>query len=98
MPSITIGEVGTDIVVRIYEGSSPKDVSSASQKRLYLTAPDKTVLEKTAAFFTDGTDGRIVYVTEAGDLDQVGTWFVRAYISLVGWSGYSSSGKFTVSL
>jgi len=50
------------------------DVSDATAMTIYLKAPDGGVLTKTAAFTTDGTDGKIEYVTIDGDIDEAGTW------------------------
>lgn len=61
--------------------SEAADISAytASQSMLF-TQPDGTVVEKTAAFKTDGEDGVITYTVEAGFL-TAGTWQVRGRVT-----------------
>lgn len=49
------------------------DVSAYAQVTLHLYMPDRTKKTFTASFTTDGTDGKVEYVTDsAEDLDQQG--------------------------
>ena len=63
------------------------NVSMATVKYIYFQKPDGTKKKKTAAFYTDGSDGKIQYTTVSGDIDQAGLWQVQGYVE-------TSSGKF----
>ena len=63
------------------------DVSTASTKFIYFKDPSGNKVQKSAAFYTDGSDGIIQYTTQAGDIDEEGTWQVQGYVE-------TSLGKF----
>lgn len=49
------------------------DVSAYAQVTLHLYMPDRTKKTFSATFTTDGTNGKVQYITDsANDLDQVG--------------------------
>ena len=77
---IHAGDIGTIFRITIKDGDSIVDVSSVDSKVIYLQKPDNSTLTKAASYYTDGTDGIIQYVTESGDLDQIGTWQIQARI------------------
>jgi hypothetical protein len=56
------------------------DLSSTTQKQLVFKKPSGTTLTKTAVFYTDGTDGKIQYTSQAGDLSELGEWKWQADI------------------
>lgn len=103
---IHVGDVGTALVAEIVEWDEeeqayiPVDVSDASQILIYLTKPNGntfTTLTKTGVLDTNGINGKVKYVTEAGDLSIKGTWKIQAYVAGVdGWSGSSLEATFQV--
>ena len=72
------------------------DLSAAAVKKLRFVTPDKQVLEKTASFTTNGSDGQIQYITQTGDLSVAGIWTVCAYIEIGNWKGHTSKESFVV--
>ena len=83
MANIHKNDVGTVIEVIIKdEDNVAIDVSAATVKTIRLRNPAGTVMEKTAVFVTDGTDGKIKYTTVDGDLDATGDWRTQAYIEI----------------
>jgi len=70
------------------------DVSAATVKKMLIEKPDGTVLEKTANFATDGTDGKIEYTIVAGDVDQVGLYEYQGYCEIGSLKRTSSIGTF----
>lgn len=58
------------------------DISSASTISFYFVKPDTSVITRTGTLYTDGTDGKVQYITVSGDLDQVGLWSVYVYIAV----------------
>jgi len=82
------GDVGTIFRLTIKDTAGTAiDVSTATVKYIYFQDPSGNKSQETAAFYTDGTDGKIQYTTTAGDIDLVGTWMVQGYVE-------TSLGKF----
>jgi hypothetical protein len=89
--------VGLSIELTITESGSPFDISNATTKSIIFQKPDKSVVTKTADFVSDGSDGKIKYVTSgSSDLDQWGTWLAQAYVSIPYFSSYSTINTFYV--
>src|SRR5678815_4285948 len=81
----------------IVEDGQTVDVSGVSTKQLIFKKPNGTKVTKTASFLTDGTDGIIQYLTEAGFLDTVGIWSVQGYVVFPGgFDGNSDVMTFSV--
>jgi len=74
------------------------DLSSADALQVILQKPDGTKLTKTASLYTDGTDGIIQYLTQAGDMDNddAGTWRAQVFVSIGSAEWYSEVVKFKV--
>ena len=93
MADVFKNDVGTVLEATILDSAGAViDVSTATTKTLKLVKPSGAVLNKTATFTTDGSDGKIRYATIANDLDSVGTWRIQAYIEL------GASNKFHTSV
>jgi hypothetical protein len=93
---IHVGDIGTQFVVEVKDGSTAVDVSSATTKQILIKKPDGTLLTKTAGFFTDGTDGKLTYSTISGDLSIAGTWKIQAYVIIGGSEWHSDMQSFKV--
>jgi hypothetical protein len=78
-----VGGVGIPLRATIIDPATcaPLDISSATTLEFWTRKPDATVATWTASFVTDGTDGRIEYITQSGDLDTAGTWILEARIA-----------------
>lgn len=82
------GDVGTIFRLTITDTAGTAiDVSTATTKYIYFQDPSGVRMQKTAAFDTDGTDGKIQYTSVSGDIDSVGTWQIQGYVE-------TSLGKF----
>jgi hypothetical protein len=88
-----VGDVGTAIEITVTELDDDGEavvinISTATSKFINFQRPDGTTEQKTAAFTTDGTDGKIRYVTVSGFLDQAGGWKIEGEIHIGGsqWS------------
>ena len=82
------GDIGTIFRLTITDTSGTAiDVSTATTKYIYFQDPSGARMQKTASFFTDGTDGKIQYTSVSGDIDSVGTWQIQGYVE-------TSLGKF----
>lgn len=97
MQEIRLGDVGTAIRGTIRdEDDAIVNISSATTKLFYLRKPSGTIVSKTAVFTTDGTDGKMQYVLQSGDIDTVGRWEVEAYVVLSTGEWYSDNAEFLV--
>lgn len=93
---IHVGDIGTAFEVTMKDCDDVVDISTASIKQLIFRKHDKTVVTKTAVFKTDGTDGIIQYITVLDDLDQKGTWYIQAKITMPTGTWSSDTSKFKV--
>lgn len=74
----------------------PVNISDMTTKQILLKKPSGTVLTETAAFVTDGSDGKIQYTTVAGKIDEAGEWKLQAKVSKTGAQFYSDQQSLTV--
>lgn len=79
---IHIDDIGTQFIVTIKDDDVAVDLSTATTKQLIFRKPDGTKLTKNASFVTDGTDGKLKYVSVSGDLNEAGYWKLQAYIAI----------------
>jgi len=93
---IHIGDIGTSIQATIQDGAQIVDLSSATTQKYIVKKPDETCVEWTTSFVTDGTDGKIEYVTQTEDLDQAGEHEVQFYVEMPGGQWTSEIGSFIV--
>lgn len=94
---IHLNDIGTKFNFNIVDESGIViDLSVSTFKELRFKKPSGAIVTKTPVFLTDGTDGKIYYVTISGDLDEVGEWNVQFKTDLPSWQGYSDIGKFKV--
>ena len=82
-PSLQLNDAGIQLIIQVLDAQGqPVDISRATAKTLKLLYPDGTTADFSAAFFADGTDGRVVYITTSSDLPQVGLCFLQAKITM----------------
>ncbi len=78
---IHVNDVGTTFTITITENGSPMDISSATTKEFHFDKPNANgMFTKAASFATDGTDGKIKYVSESEVLDMPGEWKIQAHV------------------
>lgn len=95
--SLQVNDEGTIIrTVLRNQDDDPMDLTGASTLTFRFKKPDDTVVEKTATVSGSATDGTLVYLTEAGFLDQAGTWEFQVYIELASGSWHSDVSQFQV--
>ena|SRR5687767_15131557 len=95
--SLQLGAIGALIVVTVKEDDVVVNLSSVTSKSLVFKKPNGSSVTKTAAFFTDGIDGKLKYVTETGFLDVAGLWRIQADVVFPsGYDGPSEVGTFRV--
>ena len=90
------GDVGTSLELEVVEQGLVLDISAATNLKMRFQKPSGATVDQAASFVTDGSDGLIRYVTQAGDLDESGWWYRQALFTLGGWAGSSSRVRFRV--
>jgi hypothetical protein len=78
---IHVGDIGMAFrATAVDQDGVPINVSNYTIKFLFKK-PDGTVVQKNGSFVSDGIDGKVQYITLAGDLDQKGTWKMQVRIT-----------------
>ena len=93
---IHVGDIGTTLVGTVLDGGAAVDISSASSMQMIIKKPDQTSMTKTAINYTDGTDGKMKYVTVTDDIDQVGNYKIQGKVVIGSATYYSSVSTFKV--
>lgn len=92
-----VDDVGTSIrVTLIDQDKKIMDLSSATLLQIIAASPDKRRLVWNASFVTDGKDGQIEYVIQAGDLNVNGTWRLQAKVQFPSGSWSSTIGAISI--
>jgi hypothetical protein len=79
---IHLNDIGTQIRVLVADSDDVTlDISNATDLKVIFKKPSGSVIERTASFYTDGTDGILKYVTVDGDLDEIGSWKIQVEIT-----------------
>ena len=89
-------DIGTLIKISITDDGTVINLAAAIVKTIKLRKPSGVVVEKTAGFFTDGTDGIITYTTILSDLDAAGRWTIQAYIEMGTGKWHTDTAVFDV--
>ena len=90
------GDVGTKLLITVTDDGSVVDISSATSKDIFIKKPDGTILNRTGVLETDGTDGKMYYITIAGDLDTAGNYKIQGKVTLATGTFYTSTATFKV--
>jgi len=94
---IHLGDVGTVLIHTVKDQDEAiVDISTANELKIVFNRPDGTVSVETGALTTDGTDGKMEYTTESGDLSQEGNWTRQGKVTFGSSVWYSDIIKFKV--
>ncbi len=79
-----VDDEGVALVYQMINQSTglPADISAGTELKIRLGYPDGTSADFDAELYTDGTDGKMVYVTGDGDLAQSGINTLQGLITL----------------
>lgn len=88
--------VGTKLLVAVTDDGSGVDISTASSLVIFIKKPDGTVLERAGVLNTDGTDGKMYYLTVVGDLDVAGNYKIQGKVVIPTGTFYTSISNFKV--
>lgn len=93
---IHVNDVGTAMELDVLDqNNAVVNISSAGLQMSFLR-PDGSTFTKNATFVTDGTDGKMHYVTQAGDLNIPGNWKMQGILTFPGGLWHTDVQKFKV--
>jgi hypothetical protein len=84
------GTVGLQLIVL-----TGQDLSSATLKALKVVKPDNTTASWVPTCPTP-SNGQLLYTTVSGDIDEVGDYFLQAYVEFPGSKFWGDIVKFRV--
>lgn len=96
-----VNDIGTIFRVTVYDtnesgGQDIADISDATSITFTFKNPNGATFTRSANFTTDGTDGKVQYVTVDGDLNIAGTWSIQAFVVTPEGSHNTNVGAFRV--
>jgi len=89
-------DAGFTLITTIKSDGTAVDISTASSKVYRFEKPDGTTADVDADFNTDGSDGKLKYVSLIGTYDQNGDWYIQGVITLATKVQYTEKKEFTV--
>jgi len=90
------GDIGTKLLITVTDDGQVVDISSAISLSIFIRKPDGTILTRVGVLETDGTDGKMYYITVSGDLDKAGSYKIQGQVFLTSGSYYTSTATFKV--
>lgn len=95
-----VDDIGTGLRFTIKEANVALDLVdkgiAAEDIVLHLQKKDKTLIFRPVEYYTDGRDGRVVYYTQAGDIDQKGNWSGQLFLMSTSGSWHTSKVTYVV--
>ena len=83
-------------VVCVDENDVAINISAATTKDILIQRPNGFTITRAASFTTSGTDGKIRYITVAGDLIMAGRYKYQGHVVYSGNDRLTSAGAFVV--
>lgn len=80
MAEIHVGDIGTIFLITVNDQDGVVDLTNVDDMYVLFRKPDDSFIQRTPVFVSTGSDGKIKYVTQSGDLDQYGTWQIQARV------------------
>lgn len=97
MADVHLADTGTRFELTIQADGIALDISTATVKTIKFQKPDNVRVSKIADFTTDGTDGKIDYITITDDIDVKGEWKIQGFINMPSGVFHTSKATFGVS-
>lgn len=78
--TIHVDDIGVQFIVQILDDGSVLDLSTATSLSIVLRRPDNSALICPATLYTNGSDGKLQYISVDGDLSEAGIWKIQANV------------------
>lgn len=89
-------DIGNKLLLTVTDDGEVVDISSAISLSIFIKRPDSSILTRPGTLETDGTDGKMYYITVADDLNQAGNYKIQAYVTFTSGAYYTSISTFKV--
>jgi hypothetical protein len=99
MATIVVQQEAIDVLIEVtvLENDAPMDISAATTHTFVVRKPSGATATWLATFMTDGVNGKLQYITVAGDLNERGRYRLQAQLVIPGtYTGKSTSVSFWV--
>ena len=94
---IRVNDIGTQYLITILnQDNSVVNIANANPKQIVFEDPNGVVLTKNGTLYTDGTDGKLYYISVSGDFKVKGWWELQGYVVISGSAWRSSIEKFKI--
>lgn len=93
---IHVGDIGTELIITVKDDGVVVDISAATLLQIIIKKPNGISYTKTGTLYTDGTDGKMKYVSVDGDFSAPGNYKIQGKVTLTGGTYYSSISDFQV--
>ena len=93
---IHVGDIGTRIELTVLKDNLPLNLSTATDIDLVIGRPTAAKLTVTPTFVTDGTDGKVYYLTVINDLSEAGIYQLQIIATFSGGKWHSEIVKMRV--
>ena len=90
------GDIGTKLLVTVTDNGVVVDIGPATTLQIFIKKPDGALLTRTGVLDSDGSDGKMYYITVAGDMDVAGNYKIQGHVFLAAGSYYTSTETFKV--
>ena len=77
---IRVGDVGTKLVLTVVDEGIIVDLSEATVLTIKMQPKDGKLSVQTGILVGDGTDGKMMYITQEGDLKVDGKWLIQGHV------------------
>lgn len=86
LEGLNVGEYGNliELTVKDPETGQAADISSYTDLSVKCKSESGKEVTRDATFVTDGTDGKLEFTFEDGDLDEEGEWKLQAVLGATG--------------
>jgi len=82
---IHVGDTGTAFVYTVKdENGTVVPLNGSTSKQVVFQKPTEGTTTVTPSFFTDGTDGKLLYISESGFLSEKGQWRSQGIVNVSG--------------
>ncbi len=91
-----VSDVGAVRELTVKEKGVVLDISGGTSMQVTAFRPDGTSFTRTPTFVGTGSDGKVQWITESGDLTLEGVYHDQLKLTLGSWTGSADRGSFTV--
>lgn len=89
-------DIGTKLLITVTDDGSIVNISNANSLTILIKKPNGSILSRVGTLETDGVDGKMYYITVAGDIDEAGTYKIQGRVSLPNGIFYTNVASFIV--